>query len=245
VTLPARLADQVRTHLAGQADPVRAEGEKRYLKSEIEHFGVSVPAVRTSVTATRKEHPALGHDDVVDLVRRLWSDQVHECRLAAAFLLRAYVDRLQAADVGLLEELIRDARTWALVDVLAGDVGGRLLLGHPEIEATYRKWGQDDDMWVRRSGLLGFLVPLRDPANHDRYFGVFTEIADSVLSDPRLFVRKAIGWVLRDVGKGQPDDVFAWLVPRVPQVSGVTLREAVKYLSSDQRDELMAAYRSR
>ena len=102
MTLPARLADQIRTQLGGQADPARAEGEKRYLKSEIEHFGVPVPAVRTSVTATRKEHPALSHDDVVDLVRRLWSDRVHECRLAAAFLLRAYVDRLKAADVDLL-----------------------------------------------------------------------------------------------------------------------------------------------
>lgn len=245
VTLPQRLAHQVRTQLADQADPVRAEGEKRYLKSEIDHFGVPVPAVRKAVTAVRKEHPALGHDDVVDLVRHLWSDRMHECRLAAALLLGAYVDRLSASDVDLLEELIREAGTWALVDVLAGDVGGRLLLGNPQVEATYRRWGDDDDMWMRRSGILGFLVPLRDPTKHARYFGVFTEIADDALTDSRFFVRKAIGWVLREVGKRHPDDVFAWLVPRVPRVSGVTLREAVKYLSSTQRDELTTAYRSR
>lgn len=183
VTLPERLARQVRTELAAQADPVRAEGEKRYLKSEIEHFGVPVPAVRKSVTAVRKGHPGLTRDDVADLARRLWDEPVHERRMAAALLLRAYVDRLSAT-------------------------------GHPEVAAVYRRWGSDDDMWVRRSGLLGF-------------------------------VRKAIGWVLREVGKRQPDDVFAWLAPRVAVVSRVTLREAVKYLSPDQREELMGAYRAR
>lgn len=245
VTLPERLASQVRTQLAGQADPVRAEGEKRYLKSDIEHYGVPVPAVRKIVKAVRKDQPALAHDDVVALARHLWDDRVHECRLAAALLLRAYVDRLQAVDADLLEELIRESRTWALVDVLAGDVGGRLLLGHPEVEVAYRRWGKDNDMWVRRSGILGFLVPLRDPQRHDQYFPVLTEIADNVLTDPRFFVRKAIGWVLREVGKRRPDEVFAWLTPRVSRISGVTLREAARYLSADQRDELMAAYRSR
>lgn len=78
-----------------------------------------------------------------------------------------------------------------------------------------------------------------------RYFRVFTDIADEVLSDPRFFVRKAIEWVLRETSKQHPDSVYAWLVPRASRVSGVTMREAVKYLSSDQRDELMAAYRSR
>lgn len=245
VTVLERLAGQVRMQLARRADPVRAEGERRYLKSEIDHFGVPVPVVRQIVMAVRKDHPALTRHQVVDLARRLWREPVHECRLAAAFLLRAYVDRLQPADVDLLEELIRDAGTWALVDVLAGEVGGRLLLGHPVVASAYRRWGADEDMWVRRAGILGFLVPLRDSKNHDRYFGVLTEIADKVLEDRRFFVRKAIGWVLRETGKRQPDDVFGWLAPRLSRVSGVTLREAVRYLAPDQRDELMTAYRSR
>lgn len=240
-----QLARQVRDQLASHADPVRAAGEKRYLKSQIDHFGVPVPAVRKIVKAVRKGHPALPRDEVVALSQQLWGDRVHECRLAAALMLSAYVDRLPATDVDLLEELIRDAGTWALVDVLAGDVAGHLLLAHPEVEAAFRRWGGDDDMWVRRAGILGFLVPLRDPRCHDRYFGVLTDIADSVLGDPRFFVRKALGWVLREVGKQQPDDVFGWLAPRVPRVSGVTLREAVKYLSPGQRAELMTAYRSR
>ncbi len=245
MTLPDFLSAQIRTQLERQADPVRAEGEKRYLKSDIRHFGVPVPAVRKAVNAVRTQQPGLRRHEVVDLVGRLWTLEVHECRLAAAFLLKAYVDTLLPADTELIEELIRQARTWALVDVLAGDVSGRLLLADPEVAEVFRRWGADEDMWVRRSGILGFLVPLRGPATIDAYFALFTEVAGPALDDSRFFVRKAIGWVLREAGKRRPDDVHSWLAPRVVRVSGVTLREAVRYLSAEQREELMAAYGSR
>jgi len=58
-------------------------------------------------------------------------------------------------------------------------------------------------------------------------------------------VRKAIGWVLRETGKRQPDLVAAWLAPRTAQASGVTMREAVKWLPADRRAALTAAYRGR
>jgi len=63
--------------------------------------------------------------------------------------------------------------------------------------------------------------------------------ADSMLGETEFFVRKAIGWVLRETGKGRPEMVAGWLGPRMVRVSGVTFREAVKYLSTDQREALL------
>src|SRR5574338_241805 len=69
--------------------------------------------------------------------------------------------------------------------------------------------------------------------------------ADAMLDEREFFIRKAIGWVLRDVGKRRPAEVAAWLAPRTHRASGVTMREAVRYLPEAERDRLMAAYRER
>ena len=66
-----------------------------------------------------------------------------------------------------------------------------------------------------------------------------------MLDEREFFIRKAIGWVLRETGKLRPDLVREWLAPRIDRVAGLTLREAVKYLPPDDREALMAAYRTR
>ena len=71
----------------------------------------------------------------------------------------------------------------------------------------------------------------------------FLTRADRMLDEREFFIRKAIGWVLREAGKRRPDDVTAWLAPRTGRASGVTMREAVKYLRPAIREDLMTAYR--
>jgi 3-methyladenine DNA glycosylase AlkD len=66
-----------------------------------------------------------------------------------------------------------------------------------------------------------------------------------MLDEKELFIRKAIGWILREVSKKQPERVYAFIAPRTARASGVTMREAVKYLPAEQRDTLMAAYKNR
>jgi 3-methyladenine DNA glycosylase AlkD len=94
---------------------------------------------------------------------------------------------------------------------------------------------------VRRAALLSQLRPLKQGASFDRFAGY----ADAMLDEREFFIRKAIGWVLRETAKHDPDVVFQWLAPRIDRASGVTVRDAVKYLDADRRDQLMAAYRKR
>jgi 3-methyladenine DNA glycosylase AlkD len=166
-----------------------------------------------------------------------------ECRLAAVILLADRRALLEPLDVALVEQLLRTSGTWALVDSLAADVMGSLVERFPELLATLDRWAADDDFWIRRSAMLALLVPLRrgDPAQFER----LARYADAMLAEREFFIRKAIGWVLRETAKRQPDLVAAWLTPRAGRASGVTMREAVKWLPADQRDALMAAYRAR
>lgn len=231
----------IEAELRAQGTPERAAGEKRYLKSELEHLGAGVGQIRARVRALTSRHRDLSHTELVALVEALWSRPVHECRLAAALTLDAKASLLGARDLPLLEQLVRQSKTWALVDVLAVNVTGAIVLSEPSAAAGLDRWARDDDFWLRRAALLAMLKPLREGAPLDR----FGRWADSMLDERELFIRKAIGWVLRETGKRRGDEVFAWLAPRTDRASGVTMREAVKYLRPAQRDELLAAYRER
>jgi 3-methyladenine DNA glycosylase AlkD len=208
----------------------RAEREKRYLKSELEHLGATVWQIRCEVKAFAKDHQDLAHAALVALVEALWAKRVHERRMAAVFLLEVYPELVTPSDLPLLERLVREAKTWALVDGIAGDVLGELLVRHPRAAAKLDRWAKDSDFWVRRSALLAQIKPLREGASFDR----FGRYADAMLDEKEFFIRKAIGWVLREAGKTRPADVYEWLAPRADRASGVTLREAVKYLEPEQ-----------
>ncbi len=234
-------ADRIEVDLCAAGDPARAEQEQRYLKSELHHYGVSVPAIRKIVKAALASGPALSHDDLVAVVVALWRRPVHECRMAAVELLDLCSDRLVAADIDLVERMIRQSRTWALVDGLAATVTGGLVERYPSLSTTLDRWAADDDFWVRRSSLLALLLPLR---RGEGDFERLSRYADAMLAEREFFIRKAIGWVLRETSKKQPDRVYAWLEPRAGRASGVTVREAVKYLSDAQRDTILAAYRA-
>jgi 3-methyladenine DNA glycosylase AlkD len=144
---------------------------------------------------------------------------------------------LRPADIKLLERLLRESRTWALVDVLSASVVGRLVERNPALVAVLDRWATDDDFWIRRSALLALLGGLR---RGEGDFDRFSKYADAMLEEKEFFIRKAIGWVLRETAKQRPDLVFEWVLPRAARASGVTLREALKPLSESQRATVLA-----
>jgi 3-methyladenine DNA glycosylase AlkD len=231
---PRRAADELEARLRALGTPERAEHERRYLKSELEHHGATVWQIRREIRSFGKEHPEVSHAELVALVDALWAEPVHERRMAAVFLLQAYPELVRPGDLALIERLVRESKTWALVDGLAGDVLGELIVRHPGTADELDRWADDRDFWVRRSALLAQIKPLKAGAPFSR----FGRYADAMLDEKEFFIRKAIGWVLRETAKTRPDDVFEWLAPRIGRASGVTRREAVKYLKPDQRAAL-------
>jgi 3-methyladenine DNA glycosylase AlkD len=227
--------------LRAAAVPARAEGEKRYLKSDRVHLGVSVPAVRRIATAFGKEHPGLGRAELLALCDALWATGLHEGAALAAELLEQEEPLLEARDLPTLERWLRDARTWALVDNLAACVVGPMVERLPALQKTLDRWAKDEDLWLRRSALLALLVALREGRGDLARFGA---LAEPMLGETEFFVRKAIGWVLRDASRRRPGEVAAWLLPRAARASGLTVREAVKHLPAPARAAILNAHRS-
>ena len=129
----------------------------------------------------------------------------------ATFLLARDVRELSADDLPLIERLVRESRTWALLDYLAVDVLGLIVEASPHgIRMDLDRWSTDPDFWVRRASLLAELRPIRRAAPMDR----FSARAEQMLDEREFFIRKAIGWVLREAGKRRPAEVAAWLATR-------------------------------
>ena len=124
------------------------------------------------------------------------------------------------------------------LDEIAPRLVGPLLERHPsEAGRVLDGWARDPDFWVRRAALLALLLPMRrgegDWKRCERY-------ADPLLEDREFFIRKAIGWILREAAKVTPERVIAFVEPRAARLSGVTWREATRKLPVRVQQRLRA-----
>jgi 3-methyladenine DNA glycosylase AlkD len=234
---PAAAALVLAESLRAAGSSGRAVQEKRYLKSDLEFFGVAVPDMRRIVRSAARGYPGLDREGMVAWAVALWREPVHERRMAAVEVLRLALKQLRADDLATVEELIREARTWALVDSLAGEVAGTIALRDPAGWPRIDGWAADADFWVRRSAILALLPGIRagepDLARLDRY-------AAPMLGEKEFFIRKAIGWVLRELAKRYPAWVVTWTAAHATEMSGLTFYEATRRLPPDVAADLRA-----
>ena len=220
-------------------DPERALKEKSYLKSPIAHYGASVPAIRRAVKGAVGPR-ALTRRQLLDVVRRLWSSPIHEQRMAAVVLLEEHAGLLAPDDLAVIEDMIRGSFTWAYVDGLAAHSAGTLVEQHPELAQELDRWAGDESFWVRRASMLALLLSLREGGGD---WNRFTRYADAMLDEQEFFIRKAIGWVLREASKKRPERVRSYVASRLDRLSGLTFREAIKRLPPADREALRRARR--
>jgi len=244
------IAAEIERVLRAEGDPRRGVGQKADREKHIpdppgpglglEYFGATVPMVRNTTKAALRAHPLTQRDELVALVERLWDGGVYDLRLAAIDALRVHIKLLAVEDLPVLERFVREAQTWALLDTFSISVLAPLVERYSELVATLDRWAEDEDFWVRRQAMLSLLPALR---RGEGDFDRFARYADAMLDEREFFIRKVIGWILREVSKKRPQLVTEWLAPRTGRASGVTFREAVKYLPLGDRDRLTAAFR--
>jgi 3-methyladenine DNA glycosylase AlkD len=190
------------------------------------------------VRAAVRGYPGLDQVAMVDWAVALWRAPVHERRMAAVEILTLAAPRLGAGDLATVERLLRTSGTWALVDGLAVNVAGEIALVDPRSWPVMDGWAADADFWLRRSALLALVRGIRTGRPD---LPRFTRYAEPLLAEREFFIRKAIGWVLREISKHDPDWVAKWTETHLSEMSGVTFREAVRRLPADEADRLRDA----
>lgn len=221
------LVDTIRAELAAAADPERAPGMQRYMKSEQPYRGVQTPTLRALVRRLVAEHPMEDAARLEAAVRELWHDAAYrEERYAALALLteRRHARLLTADRVPLLRELIVDGAWWDHVDLIATKLVGPLLRAdRATITPIVLAWAVADDVWLRRTAII-----CQVGAKDDTDTGLLTSAIEASARERDFFLRKGIGWALRDFSKIEPGWVRGFIDTH-PELSPLSVREGGKY----------------
>jgi len=222
----------IRGELRERADPVRAAGAQAYMKSTLPCLGVRVPDVRRIVTAAVSRSPFMSGDQLRNTTLELWRGAAYREERYAAIDLTG--DRLVAADPAMLpvyEEIISTGAWWDLADGVAGRVCGLLQAHRPEMTAVILRWSTSPDLWLRRASITSQLKARGETDNTPLEQGIVANLADH-----DFFIRKAVGWALREYAKTSPEWVAGFVAEHAEAMSPLSRREALRGLTAAGRN---------
>jgi 3-methyladenine DNA glycosylase AlkD len=222
------LIHAIRSRLRAAGDRARAAGAKAYMKSQMQFFGVRVPEVRTIVKAAAAEHPPGSLAELQSTVLTLWRNAgFREERYAAIELTGLRLAAGELSMLALYEEIIRTGAWWDLVDGVAHRLGGLLQAHRAELTPVLARWSKDEDCWVRRAAITAQLG-----AKSATDTALLAAVIEANLDDPEFFIRKAIGWSLRQYARTDPAWVRAFVQRHEADLSPLSRKEALKNLAA-------------
>jgi 3-methyladenine DNA glycosylase AlkD len=223
------LADTVLPRLtrayAAAADPERAASAAAYMRDAFPFLGIMTPARRKLSREVLAGTPRPDEADCTAIALRCWALPEREYRYFAVDYLRRHVGRsCSAGFLPTVRHLITTDSWWDTVDPLAAHVVGPLVAADPALPALMDRWIEDDDLWVARTALLHQLT-YKSATDPDRLFGYCLRQA----AHPDFFIRKAIGWALREYAYTDPDAVYEFVESARDRLSPLSVREALKH----------------
>jgi 3-methyladenine DNA glycosylase AlkD len=214
---------RLQSALPGAADPVRAASQSAYMRHQFTYFGITMPRLtqlgREVLAGLTKPDEA----DLLAVAEECWRLDEREYQYFACSYLRRYVEVCSADALARVERLVVTKSWWDTVDTLAADTVGPLVARHPELVSTMDAWSEDANMWLVRTAILHQLRYKRT-TDSERLFAYCTVQAGHT----DFFIRKAIGWALREYAKTDPVAVRAFVAAHTGILSGLSTREALK-----------------
>ncbi|MFE0440913.1 DNA alkylation repair protein [Streptomyces nigra] len=225
------LADTVTARLTAvygaAADPERAAAMRAYMKDVAPFLGIPSPERRALSRSVLQGTPRPDERDCTAVALRCWRLPEREYQYFAVDLLRRHVRRLSSGFLPVARHLVTTVPWWDTVDALAAHVVGGLVAADPALTADMDAWIEDDDLWVVRTALLHQLR-YGERTDAGRLFAYCLRQS----GHPDFFVRKAIGWCLREYAKTDPDAVRDFLAREGGRFAPLSVREALKNIGA-------------
>ena len=208
------------------SDPETATAMAAYMKSSMPFYGVTSPERRKIMKELVVAHPVETNDDYRSDVASLWSGSHREEKYLAIRWARRHRQFIAVENIDLYQRMIIEGAWWDFVDEIAANLVGELVRTEPvAMQSMLEVWLDGADVWLRRSVIISQLKS-KDVTNTDLLF----EACRRNLADPEFFIRKAIGWALREHSKTDKHSVLEFVEKHRDSMSGLSLREASKYL---------------
>ena len=201
------------------SDPVAVAGMQRFGIQTKNAFGVSIPHLRKMAKQIGRDHP---------LAQRLWASGIHEARILASM-----VDDPKVVTEKQMEKWVKDFGSWDVCDQCCSNLFDKAKL-------AYRKavqWSGRNEEFVKRAGFVlmaALAVHDKEMSNHE--FIKFLPIIKREATDDRNFVKKAVNWALRQIGKRNLN-LNGMAIKTAKEIRGIDSR-AAKWIASDALREL-------
>lgn len=213
----------IRVKLEAAAVPGNAVVMRAYMQDRFEFFGVKTPARRAISSEALALARRSSQHDLLKFAQRCWSEPEREFQYLGADTLKAGHAQLGPTGLDALAALIAERSRWDTVDTLASWPVGSIVMRHPDAAQVMDAWIRSDNLWIARAAILHQLRA-KDDTDLDRLFAYALARA----ADTDFFIRKAIGWSLRQYAHTDPAPIVHFVKMHEAQLSNLTRREALK-----------------
>jgi 3-methyladenine DNA glycosylase AlkD len=212
--------------LTDAADPAKATAMAAYMKTDVPFYGVQKAGRLAVEHQLVTRHPPASRADYRAAVAALWSRPHREERYLAIDYASAFPQYITVASIPLYRRMIVAGAWWDYVDAIAIHLVGRVLLRQREATTPgVAAWIDDRSLWLRRSAIIA-QIGHKEATDT----GLLFDACRRLMHEPEFFIRKAIGWALRDYARTDPAAVRTFALTHRSGLSGLSFREATKHL---------------
>lgn len=212
--------------LRAKASESRAVKSAAYMKGQFPFLGVTAPERMELMRDFLQTHGKPGKAEWETVIRQLWEQPEREFQYLAQDLLARYKSQYREEHLAWFEQLITEHSWWDTVDHLASHCVGAYFLNYPEKRyPAIDRWMQGDDLWLKRTALI-FQLKYKDKTDAVLLGQLITDL----MHEKDFFIRKAIGWSLRQYSKFNPGFVRDFVEEHEAELSGLSKKEALRLL---------------
>jgi len=207
------------------ANPELALRQSAYMRNLFPFLGITKPQRELLEKGIFKTTNIQDLTALEKLLLKLWKQDHREFHYTALCLAQRHRKLLTPKILPTLEKMIRTNSWWDTVDTIAPNLVGHLVKTHHELTKLMDQWIEDPYLWIRRAALLHQLrwKEMTDEETLFRY-------CQKTMHEKDFFIRKAIGWVLREYSKTNPRSVKKFIAKYQSNLSPLSIREGSKYL---------------
>ena len=217
------LIDEIRLSFEQKANPIEAEKQSTYLKNKFIHFGLKTPVRRGITSPIVRDLKTLDIFEIKSLVDLCFNQKEREFHQFGVDILIKFSKKLESTDLSYIKVKIETNSWWDTVDMLAAKVLGDFLKKYPDLQSEMDKWIDDENMWIRRSALL-YQLKYKEGLDEKRLFRYCLRQAH----EEEFFIRKVIGWVLREYAKTNRKAVERFVDVNENKLSNLSKKEALR-----------------
>ena len=225
-----RLVPRLITLIQEHRDPVRATAMATYMRGQFPFAGFPAPKQKELLRKALAGLAKPGQAELIDVSRALWVLDEREYQYAAIAVVIRNVRVCDASFLPLVQELLTTKPWWDTVDALASQVVGPIVAASPTLVSEMDAWSESGNLWLRRTAVLHQLT-YKAHTDAGRLFRYCMALS----GDGDFFIRKAIGWALREYSKTDADAVTRFVQVHGEKLSGLSRREAMVRINGGRK----------